>query len=74
MATAGGDTAEVVDKLHRIDPAVVKADFAKAGFTLDGESDVLAHPDDAHTIMVFDEAIRGKTNQFLFRFRKPATE
>jgi predicted methyltransferase len=74
VATAGGDTAEVVDKLHRIDPAVVKADFAKAGFTLDGESDVLAHPDDAHTIMVFDEAIRGKTDQFLFRFRKPATE
>jgi predicted methyltransferase len=63
-----------VAKLHRIDPAVVKADFAKAGFTLDGESDVLAHPDDAHTIMVFDEAIRGKTDQFLFRFRKPATE
>ena len=74
VAAAGGDTTEVVDKLHRIDPAVVKADFAKAGFTLDGESDVLAHPDDAHTIMVFDEAIRGKTDQFLFRFRKPATE
>jgi predicted methyltransferase len=74
VATAGGDTAEVVDKLHRIDPAVVKADFAKAGFILDGESDVLAHPDDTHTILVFDEAIRGKTDQFLFRFRKTATE
>ena len=74
VATAGGDTAEVVDKLHRIDPAVVKADFAKAGFMLDGESDVLAHPDDDHTILVFDEAIRGKTDQFLFRFRKTATE
>jgi predicted methyltransferase len=74
VATAGGDTAVVVDKLHRIDPTVVKADFAKAGFTLDGESDVLAHPDDAHTTLVFDEAIRGKTDQFLFRFRKPATE
>ena len=74
VATAGGDTAVVVDKLHRIDPAVVKADFARAGFTLDAASDVLAHPDDAHTIMVFDEAIRGKTDQFLFRFRKPAAE
>jgi predicted methyltransferase len=74
VAAAGGDTSKGVDKLHRIDPAVVKADFAKAGFTLDGESDVLAHPDDAHTIMVFDEAIRGKTDQFLFRFRKAATE
>jgi len=74
VAAAGGDTAAVVDKLHRIDPAVVKADFARAGFSLDGESDVLAHPDDAHTAMVFDEAIRGRTDQFLFRFRKTATE
>lgn len=74
VAAAGGDTAEVVDKLHRIDPAVVKADFLKAGFTLDGESGVLAHPDDAHTTLVFDEAIRGKTDQFLFRFLKNAAE
>lgn len=74
VATPGGDTAAVVDKLHRIDPAVVKADFAKAGFTVDAESDVLAHPDDAHTTLVFDEAIRGKTDQFLFRFLKTAKE
>lgn len=74
VARPGGDTAAVVDQLHRIDPAVVKADFAKAGFTLDGESGVLAHPGDAHTIMVFDEAIRGKTDQFLFRFRKTGEE
>jgi len=74
VAKPGVDTAAVVDKLHRIDPAVVKADFAKAGFALDGESDVLAHPDDAHTMLVFDEAIRGKTDQFLFRFRKPIKE
>ena len=74
VAAAGGDTAEVVDKLHRIDPAVVKADFLKAGFTLDGESGVLAHPDDAHTTLVFDEAIRGKTDQFLFRFLKTVAE
>jgi len=74
VAVPGGDTAEVVDKLHRIDPAVVRADFAKAGFELAGESGVLAHPDDAHTILVFDEAIRGKTDQFLFRFRKPIKE
>lgn len=74
VAAAGGDTADVVDKLHRIDPAVVKANFAAAGFVLDGESDVLAHPADTHTIMVFDEAIHGRTDQFLFRFRKPIQE
>ena len=70
VAVPGGDTAEVVDRLHRIDPAVVRSDFAKAGFRLDGESDALAHPNDSHTVLVFDDAIRGKTDQFILRFRK----
>jgi len=71
VATAGGDVSEVVDKLHRIDPARVKADFARAGFDLEAESKVLAHPEDDHTKLVFDPAIRGRTDQFVFRFRKP---
>jgi len=73
VATPGGDPAKVVDSLHRIDPALVKRDFDKAGFVLDGESRLLAHPDDDHSKLVFDDAIRGRTDQFLFRFRKPAT-
>jgi len=72
VATAGGDPVATVDKLHRIDPAVVKRDFAKAGFVLEAESPVFAHPDDDHATLVFDEAIRGRTDQFLYRFRKPA--
>lgn len=72
VATAGGDPVVTVDKLHRIDPAVVKRDFEKAGFVLEAESPIFAHPDDDHTTLVFDEAIRGRTDQFLFRFRKPA--
>jgi predicted methyltransferase len=71
VASPGGDPAKVVGTLHRIDPALVKRDFAKAGFALDGESKVLAHPADDHTRLVFDESIRGKTDQFIFRFRKP---
>jgi predicted methyltransferase len=71
IANAGGDTSEVVDKLHRIDPAVVRRDFEKAGFKFDDESPMLAHPDDDHTKLVFDEAVRGKTDQFVYRFRKP---
>lgn len=71
VATPGGDTAEVVDKLHRIDPAVVRREFEKAGFAFDGESAMLAHPDDDHTKLVFDPAIRGQTDQFVFRFRRP---
>ncbi|MBX9795924.1 methyltransferase [Sphingomonas sp.] len=66
-----GDTRATVDKLHRIDPEVVKADFKAAGFVLEGESDLLRVPGDDHTKLVFDPAVRGKTDRFVFRFRKP---
>jgi len=68
---ASGDTRAVVDKLHRIDPAVVKADFLKAGFVLEAESDLLKVAEDDHTKLVFDPAVRGNTDRFAFRFRKP---
>ncbi|MEJ2411210.1 MAG: methyltransferase [Novosphingobium sp.] len=67
-----GDTRATVDKLHRIDPEVVKRDFLAAGFTLEASSDMLANPEDDHTKLVFDPAIRFKTDRFVFRFRKPA--
>ncbi|MFY9351873.1 MAG: methyltransferase domain-containing protein [Sphingobium sp.] len=67
----GSDTRALVDKLHRIDPAVVKADFAAAGFVLEAESPLLANPADDHVKLVFDPAVRGKTDRFLYRFRKP---
>lgn len=66
-----GDTRAVVDKLHRIDPAVVRADFERAGFVLARQSDLFANPQDDHTKLVFDPAIRGKTDRFAFLFRKP---
>lgn len=72
VANPGDDTRATVDKLHRIDPAVVKADFEKAGFVFDSESDLLRNPADDHSLLVFDPAIRGKTDRFIYRFRKPA--
>ena len=71
-ANPGGDTRAVVEELHRIDPAVVLADFQRAGFVLDGTSDMLRNPADDHSLNVFDEKIRGKTDRFVFRFRKPS--
>ncbi len=68
----GGDTRALVDKLHRIDPAKVRADMERAGFVLDGEADSLRMKDDDHSKNVFDPAIRGKTDRFMMRFRKPA--
>ena len=59
------------DTLHRIDPEAVKKEVEAAGFKFDGESDVLRNPNDAHTAKVFDPSIRGKTDQFILKFRKP---
>ncbi len=69
-ANPGGDTVNIASTLHRIDPKVVQDDFTKAGFTFDGESEALRNAADDHSKMVFDPTIRGKTDQFIYRFRK----
>ena len=56
---------------HRIDPAVVRQQIESTGFRYVGSSNVLANPADDHTKNVFDPAIRGKTDQFVMKFRKP---
>jgi len=57
--------------LHRIDEAVVKREVLAAGFQLVGESNVLRNPNDPRTALVFDKSIRGHTDQFILKFRKP---
>ena len=59
------------DKLHRIDPAIVKHQVLAAGFQYIGESTVLRNTADDHTLKVFDKTIRGHTDQFAYKFRKP---
>ncbi|ASK90037.1 class I SAM-dependent methyltransferase [Sphingorhabdus sp. SMR4y] len=66
-----GETRAVVEKTHRIDPATVQADFIRAGFVLDGQSDMFVNPEDDLDTNVFDPAVRGKTSRFVMRFRKP---
>ena len=70
-AAADGSGVSATKTLHRIDPAVIKADVTAAGFTFDGESPALRNPADPRTANVFDPAIRGKTDQVVYRFRKP---
>ena len=70
-AAAEGTGIGVTDTLHRIDPARVKADMLAAGFKLDAESSILAEKGDDHTKKVFDPSVRGHTDQFLLRFKKP---
>jgi len=71
VAAAGSDPAESVEKMHRIDPAAVKRTLEQAGFKFDGEDDSLKNPADDHSKMVFDPSIRHRTDQFIYRFRKP---
>ena len=70
-AAAAGSGLRDTDTLHRIDPQVVKTQVTGAGFKLVGKSDVLHNPADDHERVVFDPAIRGHTDQFSLRFRKP---
>jgi predicted methyltransferase len=56
---------------HRIDQATVRREVEAAGFVFDGEANFLRNPEDPRTASVFDEAIRGRTDQFVMRFRKP---
>jgi len=69
-APAGSGTADT-GTLHRIDAATVRQEVEAAGFVFDGESKVLANPADPRTAKVFDPSIRGHTDQFVLRFRKP---
>jgi predicted methyltransferase len=69
-AELGSGTRDT-DKMHRIDENLAKREMKDAGFVLEAESDVLRNPADTHTLLVFDPAIRGHTDQFVLRFRKP---
>jgi predicted methyltransferase len=70
-AAEAGSGARDTQTLHRIDPATVKSEALAAGFVLESQSDLLKNPNDPHTAKVFDPSIRGKTDQFILKFRKP---
>lgn len=69
---ADGSGREFTESLHRMDTALIPAEITAAGFELVAESDILSHPEDDRTLMVFDESIRGMTDRAVFVFRKPA--
>lgn len=69
---ASGSPAESGNTLHRIDPALVIAGMAAAGFELQEHSNMLRNPDDDHTRSVFEPDMRGRTDRFVMRFGKAA--
>lgn len=70
-AAAPGSGFKNTDDLHRVDPAAVKKEVTGAGFQFLAASDALRNPSDDHTAAVFDPKIKGHTDKFLLKFRKP---
>jgi len=70
-SAAVGAPADVTETLHRIEASTVRREVEAAGFRFDSESSILANPADPRTARVFDPTIRGRTDQFILKFRKP---
>ncbi len=69
---APGSGTRDTERLHRIDPEVIRREVLAAGFELVEDSKLLANPEDDHSWMVFSPGKRGTTDQAVLKFRKPA--
>lgn len=71
---AAGAPRETGNTLHRIDPEIVISELEEDGFVLEAKSIVLRNTEDDYSKSVFEPEIRGRTDRFVLRFRKPAAE
>jgi predicted methyltransferase len=68
---AAGSPRETGGSLHRIDPQIVISELEAEGFMLEAKSDVLRNMEDDYSKGMFDPEVRGKTDRFVLKFRKP---
>ena len=68
---ADGAGVAVAGTLHRIEAAELRRQVEAAGFVFEGETDAVRTPTDDHSLTVFDPSVRGRTDRFVYRFRKP---
>jgi predicted methyltransferase len=66
---AAGSGARDTETLHRIDPDLVKQEVTSVGFVFEDSSEALHNDEDTHQAKVFD--LKGASDKFLFKFRKP---
>lgn len=57
-------------KLHRVENTFVLNEILNAGFVLDRSLSVLANPNDHFATDVWHESTKGKTDRFVYRFKK----
>ena len=70
VANSGAGVRQTAQALHRIDPARVRQDLEGDCFEFVGELDALRNPEDDHSLPMSDGTIRGKTDRFVYKFRK----
>jgi predicted methyltransferase len=70
VAEAGSGLRDT-ESLHRIDPLRMRREIETAGFVFDAQSKVLRNHSDDHKSSVFAPKVRGRTDQVVYRFRKP---
>jgi predicted methyltransferase len=73
-SAAPGAAADVTETLHRIESSTVRREVEAAGFKFVSESSILANAADPRTAKVFDPTIRGHTDQFILKFRRPGEQ
>jgi predicted methyltransferase len=66
-----GSGVRDTETLHRIDPQRLRAEIEAAGFVFEAQSNLLRNPQDDHSLSVFDNRVRGRTDQVIYRFRRP---
>lgn len=67
VGEAGTDNAA----LHRIEIVHVLETIEAAGLMVESDSDLLRNEADDHSLIVFDDSVRGKTDRFLLKIRTP---
>ena len=67
---APGAGASDTKKKHRVESTFVLNEIQKAGFILDRSSSILANPNDNFDLDVWQESTKGKTDRFVYRFKK----
>ena len=66
-----GTGSSAAQDLHRIDEAFMRKDFESHGLELVAKSDVFRRPDDARDQITYKGPMVGKTDRFVYVFRKP---
>ena len=66
-----GTGSSAAGELHRIDEAYARKDFETHGLKFVTQSEVLRRPDDARDQISYKPPMLGKTDRFVYVFRKP---